>query len=625
MKKHKLHIMLGLLTICLCLATLVVGVYSVKKLQLTTSGSIGFTIHSSEVNVVGSVSGAIRGKNLNFAEVDNNTYSGQGSTGNQTWTDRFEKQTEDDDKNLLAESDSWVLGEIYFNDFKDTISPITISFVITNYSSFPVKASVELPQISNVSTAGSVSEIYLNTYDDVTPKTGTVEIVLTLIDKNVEVSLSDLNLNLSIENTTMPTLASDLGTLSESSTQNTLILNKKDLAPNENNELVIPSIVTNSNGDVVNVDIVRFWLFPQGMGNFPCISGNYNLIISEGIKGIELPSMALGLTIKLNSIYIPSTINQITVGSNWNCNIYEICNNSSQVITRGAGLASSAVSIHTGSSLIKSTSDELTYIVDSDNSISYILNAGNSSSITIPAKIDGYDCLLINDTALIDYSGKVYSTNANYSANGDVLYNSEGNALCISGAETITIPAGVTNIIKQVTMIAITLIKDTTKTVNIETGNTVYGSNGDVIYKLSDNNVIWASQKSTITIPSAVTYVTVSYIKSGVEQVLVESGNETYASNGYVVYKISDGTVVWTSSAVETLDIPEGVRVFPSISSKKYTAINIPASMETIPASNIPSTVTSITVASGNSNFAISEGKLIKLDDNSVIWSPSNT
>lgn len=415
MKPRKLKIIISILALCICLSAMVVGVYSVKILKFQTTGSIGFVVHSCKVNVVGTVTGAMRGEEQSYAVVNDSIYTNQG-TGNETWTDRFEKTTTGDDKNLITDSDKWNLGEIYFDDIRTSnneVSDVTISFVIKNYSDFPIKASANFSQISNVTITSS--EVYLDACENDTPKSGSFKILYSINDKASAVSLNELNISLNFEkNEEMPPSASDYGTLSDYKNGKQLITQPvfANLKPNENGEIVIPSKLLDENGELVHIDCVNF------------VSGSINssattLKVSEGIADV------IGFStfpFSINTLVLPSTLNYFNLSQ------------------------------------------------------------------------------------------------ANFK-------------------------------------------------IQLDENNAIFGINTD----------------------------------------------------GSVLYKKEDGTVVWTSDNVTALNIPEGVKAFPDLTNKNYTSISLPASLESFNGTYVPSTVGTITLADGCKYVSENEGKIIR-SGNSIIW-----
>ena len=124
MKKKKICLILNIITLCLCMGVIAVGVYSLRKSALNVGGSIGFVSHNLNVKYSGEVSNAIN--------KDGTVYS----------------------NNITKETDlsnKWSLGEMYFNESTDYISlpygekfpkSIEVTIKIYNYSAFAIKANL---------------------------------------------------------------------------------------------------------------------------------------------------------------------------------------------------------------------------------------------------------------------------------------------------------------------------------------------------------------------------------------------------------------------------------------------------------------------------------------------------
>ena len=497
MKKQKLTYLLYILALCICLSTMIAGVYSIKTKLFQTKGTIGFVLHSCKVNVVGTVTGAMRGEEYGYAVVNDSTYTNQG-TGNETWTDKFEKTTSGDAKNLLTDSDSWNLGDIYFDDFNTSTSSsfldVQISFNIKNYSEFPIKASITIAEITGLAMSLDNSELYLDVYDGNSPKTGTISCKLEVY-KSLQVSLSPLSIILTFEKSEMPPLANSYGTLSG----DTLTLNKP-LVPNEEGNVVIPSVVTGSDGISTAVKTIELGY----------ISHPYQIILSQGITKIVEGGgdQAANDGKIIDSIVIPSSVTSISTyygGGSGLRKVYEIWNQSNLSLYRNG----ECIAIHSNmndQSVLKTTSDGVFYGV-SDNTSVYILDLRNpANSITLPEKLEGLN-YTIKENAFEGYNGAitVNSNNSTYGSNdeGTVVFKKlEGKIFWLSDmVETLNIPEGVKEILdlssktfttinlpSSMTSVEGSYIPNTVTTLNVATGNTKYTSeNGTLLYHMEDN------------------------------------------------------------------------------------------------------------------------------------------
>ena len=134
MKKRKFGFLLNIAVLCLCLAAIAVGVYSVKTAQLTVTGTIGFTAHNTKMGLTGSIlacesSSATVRKEATIA-----------STSIET-----SKVELDLNKEFSGSSD----GKMYFSDLFDEGKIIVITLTLTNNSDYKVTATAKKPTFAS--------------------------------------------------------------------------------------------------------------------------------------------------------------------------------------------------------------------------------------------------------------------------------------------------------------------------------------------------------------------------------------------------------------------------------------------------------------------------------------------
>ncbi len=210
MKKRKFSLWLNLVALCLCFATLAIGVYSAKTAKLNTNGTISFKAHDCKVAVVGTISNAMRSESLNYAPVSDKTYT-SAQTGSAEWQDKFDKGAEEDGSlKLLSAADTWIFGDIYFDDMNigntESVKPIIITFAITNYSPFKVKASFTTPTGlgDNIVTTDTENEKTLDKYTGTgDAPTATLTLKLAITGDNVsEIVSKKLEFDVNFEKVT---------------------------------------------------------------------------------------------------------------------------------------------------------------------------------------------------------------------------------------------------------------------------------------------------------------------------------------------------------------------------------------------------------------------------------------
>ncbi|MCI7003284.1 MAG: BspA family leucine-rich repeat surface protein [Clostridia bacterium] len=127
MKKRKFIIWLNIVTICLSICAIAIGVYSITTAKLNVNGAIGFTAHECNVDIVASMYGDSAASDSSTAA---STVSG---------VLRSEAHAKVYDPiGVYSSTETLNLGTLYFCDKTENgkISPITLSFSITNKSAY---------------------------------------------------------------------------------------------------------------------------------------------------------------------------------------------------------------------------------------------------------------------------------------------------------------------------------------------------------------------------------------------------------------------------------------------------------------------------------------------------------
>ena len=137
MKKRRYKILLNIATLCLCLAAIAVGVYSVKTAQLNITGTIGFEAHNCDVYVNGTLTGA---STLSGTTLTPTTLYYYDKTNNNTDTTKY--------VNVHNDTTGWAIGDVYFDDMNNVpegklAQDIVITLKIYNNSKFLVYATFD--------------------------------------------------------------------------------------------------------------------------------------------------------------------------------------------------------------------------------------------------------------------------------------------------------------------------------------------------------------------------------------------------------------------------------------------------------------------------------------------------
>ena len=171
--KKKFGLWFNIVTICLCICAIAVGVYSATNASLSVTGQIGFTAHGCKLTIEGTLSG--------YATTDNATSVINGT-----------KLTT---VNLNNNSDDMALGNIYFSDLtgSEEIPQITLELEITNKSPYAVIGTVSVPATSgNLSITSSDASVSL-AKDGADGCTKTITLTFSVANPNLPVNDIDLS------------------------------------------------------------------------------------------------------------------------------------------------------------------------------------------------------------------------------------------------------------------------------------------------------------------------------------------------------------------------------------------------------------------------------------------------
>lgn len=178
--KKKFALWLNLITICLCVCIIAIGVYSAQNAKLIVSGSVGFKAHNCDVDVTGYMWG-------DSVEIDdkNSPSKADGSTV-RSKTNKKTIGTQ----SLNGNTKSFDLGNMYFGDMTNdgSIAPIVLEFSLSNKSAFAIDA--EIIDVSIKTGTVNYSNIKYTKSEDVeidSNQSGVLTLTLTL---NVDDSIT---------------------------------------------------------------------------------------------------------------------------------------------------------------------------------------------------------------------------------------------------------------------------------------------------------------------------------------------------------------------------------------------------------------------------------------------------
>ena len=244
MKKRKISLFFNIVSLCLFISAIVIGVFSVRNAKLNMNGSIGFVAHDCKVEVYGKITGAV--------DSSNNTITA--NTG--TATVIFE-ESEGTGK-LVTENtnNSWNIGDIYFDDLNTSGNTIANDIVITltlkNVSEFYDITATIIPNTPDIVvedvkfSGGNYSGYVCVLSKDKTVITATI--TLKLYAKQNITAKNNFGIDLKFEKPQKVTAYTDMLTFTEDSTKHQSTVKQKD--SNISGECIVPSAYVGADDNI---------------------------------------------------------------------------------------------------------------------------------------------------------------------------------------------------------------------------------------------------------------------------------------------------------------------------------------------------------------------------------------
>lgn len=148
------NIIISSLALMLSITLMVFGVYSAEMASLNIIGQVSYTVTDVKVLVQGKVESAGDAVQYPTANTTNYTQSARILDSNIQYLDFT---AGGDVGNADDDLRPWTLGEMVFEETTKGISPIKISFKLTNYSPYPIEANVSFFKTDGEAYAAKVS------------------------------------------------------------------------------------------------------------------------------------------------------------------------------------------------------------------------------------------------------------------------------------------------------------------------------------------------------------------------------------------------------------------------------------------------------------------------------------
>lgn len=244
MKKRKYSLFFNIVSLCLFVSAIVIGVFSVKSAKFNMNGSIGFVAHDCKVEVYGKITGAV--------DSSNNTITA--NTG--TATVIFEESAGTGKLVTENTNNSWNIGDIYFNDLNtsgDTIANnIVITLTLKNVSELYDITATIIPNTPDIVvedvtfSSGNYSGYVCVLSKDKTVITATI--TLKLYAKQNITAKNNFGIDLKFEKPQKVTAYTDMLTFTEDSTKHQSTVKQKD--SNISGECIVPSAYVGADDNI---------------------------------------------------------------------------------------------------------------------------------------------------------------------------------------------------------------------------------------------------------------------------------------------------------------------------------------------------------------------------------------
>jgi len=567
MKKRK-NIFISAITCMFSICLMMIGVYAASSPNVSVSGQVSYTARDASVLVQGKAdeTGAgISANDFSDAPATKDFTSLTKVTSGKSYLDWTNGENSDYGADNFS---NWTDLNLSFVEDSNGVNDITIGFYMTNYSNYPVKATITVQKdIANVTITGKSQVVLFDAFKQ-NPTSKFAKITLSLVDDSVNVSAQELGINVVFEKYVSEPVTSklDFAYTTDSSATMTGGYYTASIKSDAEGEIVYPATYNDGTHGELPVAPNGLNVVGNSLGSFDFLgieSGSaYKLknekitsvVVSEGIT--ELQTGAFAVLTKLENVVLPSTLKYIGAAA------FACCDSLTQI----------------------SLPDGLEVIDAKKNSSYYIgafVGSKNLSSIIIPKSVKS-----IGEDAFAKCKKLDTLTFAQGSQCTKIGYE----AFYDSGLKSIVLPDSITSIGNDTffgcTSLTSVTIPEGMKSIGYRAFSGCTGLTSIAIPE-SVTSIRWSAfsgctSLTSVTIPESVTIIE-SGTFSGCTSLISVAIPEVVTSIEYRAFK--------QCSALKSVTIPNGVK---SIENETFSGCTALTSI------TIPESVTSI----GNSAFA---------------------
>ena len=282
MKKRKLNFIFNVVSICLSICAIAIGVYAIRSANLGISGSVGFVAHNCNVSISGYIYGhstTAEGAPVAKPTQDNEkSYLSNGSV----------LATENEPLKIEGDSGSLTFGDVFFTDMTESenLVPIKIILTIKNDSKFTILLEDNSFDGENyrVICGDPLHVLYENTGADSNYSTQITYVLLPkIVDGKYQEITEKVNVSIQIKFSKLDTEISSTGFIFDDDTNPTAILGVPDNTTNADT-IVIPSTFTDKPS--VTIDTIKEDFDKTGRPFLFNIEKYKKVVLLDGIKHI---------------------------------------------------------------------------------------------------------------------------------------------------------------------------------------------------------------------------------------------------------------------------------------------------------------------------------------------------
>ena len=373
MKKRK-NIIISAITCMMSICLMMFGVYAASNPSVSISGQVSYTARDASVLVQGKAdeTGAgISASDFSAVPATKDFSSLTKVTSGKSYLDWTKGETSNDSTDNFS---NWTDLDLNFVEDSNGVKDITIGFYMTNYSNYPVKATITVKKdITNVTISDKNQVVLLDTFKQ-NPTSKLAKITLSLDNDSVNVNAQELSINVVFEKYDLTPTNSKLDFTYKTDNSATIEggYYEASIKSDAEGEIVYPATYDDGTNGKLPVTPNGFSTVANAIGYYT--GDNFEeavytqtnekitaIVVSEGITELQIGAFAV-LT-KLENVILPSTLKYIGAAS------LAFCDSLTQI----------------------TLPDELEtidiYQVDSRNCVGAFMNSYSLSSITIPKNI----------------------------------------------------------------------------------------------------------------------------------------------------------------------------------------------------------------------------------------------